>query len=112
MKPKKLKRNFLRDFHKYAGQMIIGQKAMNAVTFDIDEDDPRWEEASELYYNAESEMDDYLGQWLVKVTDHFIDTDYATLEELRAFFDEIINNYEPFRRYEIDYGPTHDHFSV
>ena len=110
MKLKKLKRNFLRDFHKYAGQMIIGQKAMNAVTFDIDEDDPRWEEASQLYCNAENEMENFLGQWLVKVTELFFDTDYATLEELRAFFDETVGNYESFHRYEVDFSATHTDF--
>ncbi len=110
MNPKKLKRNFLREFHHYAGKMIAADKALSAILFD--ENNPQWELVSDLCCGAEEEMENFLGKWLSEVTVHFIDTDHATLEELRVFFDETVNNYEPLNNTEYGWYVTHSDFCV
>ena len=111
MKPAKLKRNFLRDFHKYAREMIVAEKAFDSLPDEVEDGDPLWEKTVELSVTAESRMEDFLGQWIADVTEHFILADYATLEELRQFFDDTVNNYAPFDRNNIDYCVYHDDFA-
>jgi len=109
MKPKKLKRNFLRDFHSHAAKMIIADKALSTIPYD--EENTEWNTAFDLHRDAQVEMEKFLGNWLAEVTDRFYDTDYSMLKELRVFFDEVVNNYEPLKNTDFDWYVTHSDFA-
>jgi hypothetical protein len=89
----------------------MASKACDALPPEVECDDPRWEQAIESFVDSQSEMDDFLSNWVKTVSEHFFPTDCDTLAELRDFFDKTVNNYAPFQRNEIDYeGINHNNF--